>query len=343
MQEFYALSSSQETDVMEEQGMGNIPNTPEADKSALGPINWPLQIILFGSPSGHYVGAGPINRAPTGLPTTEHLASISNTSPLTSTAPSLITALQSTMSPETTKRTVIIPGSRKRKQIAEEKAEQNESSFHRKWLTPRIRHGIIISTIILVAITTLLTLTPLSNGQFAFSLVGGISNLFGVEQLTWQIQSHFDASVSSGASTASQNVPLQPPMILPRSQYVAIAQQDAVNAGISPEYFVRQINLESGFNPNAVSPAGAVGIAQFLPGTAAGLGVNPWDPISALRGAAHLMANYANSYGGDYAKALAAYNGGTGTVQYAVNACGGNWMNCLPAQTRNYIYVVMGI
>ena len=132
-------------------------------------------------------------------------------------------------------------------------------------------------------------------------------------------------------------------MILPKSEYVAIAEQDAMNVGISPEYFVRQINQESGFNPYAVSPAGAVGIAQFEPGTAAGLGVNPWDPISALNGAAHLMASYANSYGGDYAKALAAYNGGTGTVQYAVNACGANWLNCIPAQTRNYIYVIMGI
>jgi len=132
-------------------------------------------------------------------------------------------------------------------------------------------------------------------------------------------------------------------MALPKSQYVAIAQQDAIAAGISPDYFVRQINSESGFNPNAVSPAGAVGIAQFLPGTAAGLGINPWDPIQALRGAARLMANYAHQYGGDYAKALAAYNGGTGTVQYAVNNCGANWLNCLPGETRHYIYVIMGI
>ena len=331
MQEFYALSSSQQTDVMREQCMGSIPNTPQSQQGQI----LPLQIILFGSPSGSYVGAG-------ATPTTEQLASISNTSTATSGAPSLIAALQSTMSRETTKRTIVIPGSLRRKQPATEQVEQNESSVHRKWLTPRIRHGIVISTIILVAITTLLTLTPLSKGQFAFSLVGGINNLFGTGQWSWQIQSHIEDSVASGA-TASQNVPLQPPMVLPKSQYVAIAQQDAINAGISPEYFVRQINQESGFNPYAVSPAGAVGIAQFEPGTAAGLGVNPWDPISSLRGAARLMASYANSYGGNYAMALAAYNGGTGTVQYAVRACGANWLNCLPGQTRNYIYVIMGI
>src|SRR5437868_15472108 len=109
MQEFHALSSSQATDLMEEQSTGGIPAIPQSRQGQIPP----LQIILFGSPSGHYVGAGPINRVPTGTPTTEQLASISNTSPLTSAAPSLITALQATMSPETTKRTVVIPGSRK--------------------------------------------------------------------------------------------------------------------------------------------------------------------------------------------------------------------------------------
>ncbi len=133
-------------------------------------------------------------------------------------------------------------------------------------------------------------------------------------------------------------------MNLPKSQYIAIAQQDAVNAGISPDYFVRQINQESGFNPNAYSPAGAEGIAQFEPGTAAGLGINPWNPVQALQASARLMANYNRNYGGNYAMALAAYNGGSGTVAYSVNACGtANWMNCLPYETRHYIYVIMGI
>src|SRR5437763_10420798 len=113
---------------------------------------------------------------------------------------------------------------------------------------------------------------------------------------------------------------------------------------ISPVYFVRQINQESGFNPNAISPSGAEGIAQFMPGTARGLGINPWDPNAALNAAAHLMAGYANTYGGDYAKALAAYNGGSGNVQNAISGCGAaNWMNCLPGGTRNFIRVIMGI
>lgn len=129
---------------------------------------------------------------------------------------------------------------------------------------------------------------------------------------------------------------------LPNSPYVAVAQQDALAAGVSPLYFVRQINKESGFNPQALSPAGAEGIAQFEPGTAAGLGINPWDPNQALGAAARLMASYDRMYGGDYAKALAAYNAGTGAVQNSVHSCGVNWLSCMPHETQNYVHVILG-
>jgi soluble lytic murein transglycosylase-like protein len=127
-----------------------------------------------------------------------------------------------------------------------------------------------------------------------------------------------------------------------RSDLVALAEQDAIKYGISPVYFVRQIYAESGFNPNAYSPAGAVGIAQFLPSTAAGLGVNPYDPVSALDGAAKYMARLSNQFGGDYAKALAAYNAGSGTVQNAINQGGANWLAFTPRETQAYIQKIMG-
>jgi surface antigen len=135
---------------------------------------------------------------------------------------------------------------------------------------------------------------------------------------------------------------------LPNSPYVATAQADATAFGLPPDLFVRQINVESGFNPNALSPAGAEGIAQFEPGTAAGLGVNPWDPVQALRAAAHLMATYVATYGGDYGKALAAYNFGAGDAQAgtglagALQRCGVQWFGCLPAETQNYINAILG-
>ncbi len=144
------------------------------------------------------------------------------------------------------------------------------------------------------------------------------------------------------AALASGNLYTIVPTSPTTAQFVALARVDALNAGIPPDYFVRQINQESGFNPTAVSWAGAVGIAQFMPGTAATIGVDPWNPTQAMQGAARLMASYENQYGGNYTMALAAYNGGTGTVQYAVTSCGANWRNCLPPETQNYLNIILG-
>jgi LysM repeat protein len=127
-----------------------------------------------------------------------------------------------------------------------------------------------------------------------------------------------------------------------QNYYVLLARQDALAAGISPDIFVRQINEESGFQPYVVSYAGAIGIAQFEPATAASLGINPWNPQQSLWGAAHLMANYLRQYGG-YAEALTAYNAGPGTVYRATYYCGDYWMQCIPSETRNYIAVILGI
>jgi len=118
------------------------------------------------------------------------------------------------------------------------------------------------------------------------------------------------------------------------------ACQDAISEGISGRYFARQIYQESGFDPNVVSSSGDVGIAQFQPATARGLGIDPYEPHGALRGAAHLMSGYYQQYG-DYAKALAAYNSGSGTVNSAMRRCGGNWQACLPAVTQRYITTIM--
>jgi soluble lytic murein transglycosylase-like protein len=126
------------------------------------------------------------------------------------------------------------------------------------------------------------------------------------------------------------------------TSYRNIAIRAAKHAGINPRYFVNQIRQESGFNPSAVSPAGAEGIAQFMPATAANMGVDPWNPTSALYGAARMMAGLSAEFGGNYAKALAAYNAGPGTVRYAVSVGGRNWSAYLPGETRHYISTILG-
>lgn len=125
------------------------------------------------------------------------------------------------------------------------------------------------------------------------------------------------------------------------ANYRTIARRAAAHYGISPTLFERQINQESGFNPRAISAAGAQGIAQFMPATAASLGIDPWDPVDSLWGAANLMAQLNHQFSSNYAKALAAYNAGAGTVQHAVRAGGSNWYSYLPAETQNYIRVIM--
>lgn len=126
------------------------------------------------------------------------------------------------------------------------------------------------------------------------------------------------------------------------NSYQTIARNAATRYGLNPNLFERQINKESGFNPSAVSPAGAEGIAQFMPSTAAAMGVNPWNPTSALYGAARLMSQLSHQFGGNYAQALAAYNAGPGAVHGAINAGGSNWYSYLPSETRNYVSVIMG-
>ena len=92
------------------------------------------------------------------------------------------------------------------------------------------------------------------------------------------------------------------------------ARAVAQRAGIDPAIFTAQIQQESGFDPKAKSPAGAIGIAQFMPGTAAGMNVDPTDPYAALDAAAQMDAQNLKKYGGDYSKTLAAYNAGGGAV-----------------------------
>jgi hypothetical protein len=113
--------------------------------------------------------------------------------------------------------------------------------------------------------------------------------------------------------------------------YRAAARRAARRAGLDPNIFVRQITQESGFDPNAHSPAGALGIAQMMPATARGWGVNPLDPVPALNVAAKNMANYVRQYGG-YENALRAYNAGPGNIARSRGF----------AETNAYVKAILG-
>ena len=131
------------------------------------------------------------------------------------------------------------------------------------------------------------------------------------------------ATATGGASALPAGTPYG-------SEITASAQRN----GLDPALLAGLIKQESGFNANARSGAGAQGLTQLMPGTAAGLGVtNPLDPGQAIEGGAKYLKQQLDRFGGDVARALAAYNAGPGAVQ----RFGG-----VPpyAETQNYVRAV---
>jgi len=99
-----------------------------------------------------------------------------------------------------------------------------------------------------------------------------------------------------------------------KDELVAVARASATKYGIDPDWYVAQIQQESGFNPNAVSSAGAKGVAQFVPATAKEFGLNPLDPIASLDAGAKYMSQLSNQFGNETLGRLA-YNWGQGNVR----------------------------
>ncbi|MGB7372995.1 lytic transglycosylase domain-containing protein [Pontixanthobacter sp.] len=166
----------------------------------------------------------------------------------------------------------------------------------------------------------------------------------------------------TAVSTASQSLALQiaPPINAPDTQLPAgyfvppeAVADAALLSGLIPERYLAKVHQlagrfdlspaliealvwqESRWRANAVSPAGARGLAQLMPGTARDLGVDPDDPFANLEGGARYLREQLDRFDGNLESALAAYNAGPGRVIRA----GG-----IPRirETQNYVAAIMG-
>jgi soluble lytic murein transglycosylase-like protein len=119
-----------------------------------------------------------------------------------------------------------------------------------------------------------------------------------------------------------------------RGAYLDLARSLARRHDIPEDLFLRLVQQESGWNPNAVSPKGATGLAQLMPGTARALGVDINDPEENLEGGARYLRAMYDKFG-SWRLALAAYNAGPGAVEQH----GG-----VPpyAETKNYVKAILG-
>ena len=138
-----------------------------------------------------------------------------------------------------------------------------------------------------------------------------------------------------------QPIPLPPipkPIVHRSRQEVCDTLTKAAESNDLPiPFFIRLLFQESGFKPDVVSRAGAQGVAQFMPETAASVGLdNPFDPMQAIPASARLLRSLAQQFG-NLGLAAAAYNAGPRRIQ--------EWLankGKLPQETQGYVKIITG-
>jgi soluble lytic murein transglycosylase-like protein len=148
---------------------------------------------------------------------------------------------------------------------------------------------------------------------------GTLSVRQGAGASTWEV-----VTPASDKTVDEDGIPIVPayaysdlaPISAP-TQFAGALKQAAAAANISPSLLSALIWQESRWNPQAISPKGAIGLAQLMPATARDLGVNPADPVANLNGGARYLRYLLDQFDGDVEKALAAYNAGPGRVRSA--------------------------
>ena len=137
--------------------------------------------------------------------------------------------------------------------------------------------------------------------------------------------------------TPSRPIPLPLHRPVPHTEVCEALASAALNNDVPTPFFIRLIWQESGFRQNVISPAGAQGVAQFMPATAAEHGLDdPFNPLQAVRASARMLRELIQQFG-NVGLAAAAYNAGPRRVQEWLDKKGK-----LPEETQNYVERITG-
>ena len=148
---------------------------------------------------------------------------------------------------------------------------------------------------------------------------GSVIRLFhngGVTEVPAKLVSGFEEEevvTPEQVVAAAEATPLPPEAPLSQDPK-AMVREAARRSGLPPEFVESVALVESGFRPDAVSPKGAMGVMQLMPGTAKTMGANPHDTAQNIDAGTRLLRELLIKYDGDVVKALAAYNAGEGAV-----------------------------
>lgn len=174
------------------------------------------------------------------------------------------------------------------------------------------------------ALTSGLLFDPTARARYApgassYGMQGGLTGVGGVSSIGW------------GPTLSPVDPTTQVRADVP---YSSLFNAAGARYGIPPVVLAGMGYVESRFQLHVVSSAGAQGMMQFLPGTAAAMGVDPWDPASAVDGAARYIRNALDRFGGSLEMAVGAYNIGPGAMARAGAVLPGS-------QAETYVNAVM--
>lgn len=147
-------------------------------------------------------------------------------------------------------------------------------------------------------------------------------------------QAFQQASAASGGS-ASVSVP---------QEFQSVIDTAQKKYGLGGSNLLAKIaETESSWDPQAHNQgSGAAGLFQFIPSTAKGYGIDPYNVEQAADAAGKLITGLIAKYDGDVSKALAGYNYGGGNVDKLIRTYGNNWLSHAPEETRDYIKKILG-